>query len=409
MFRSLFVAIALVPTLFAQSTTSDRKVTRDGYIETVGPARGAQGRDDQYYPERPRQFGSLTTYGPVLGRIADNSIRTREFQLDKPVSTGLVLPELADEALIDVEAWLREPIPAEELALRRIGFRRPARGTVWREDFQLPDEEVLRQDLIRLRNTIANMQGIWRVHKFVLDNRVLEPEEFAGLKYLVQDTVLFQSETSEQWLRAGPASASVKKAPTAVKLPGREPGELGTIQQPPADDVDRLGPAGTSKPPAAERREDPRQEEGVRMNMLYRGEGLAAIYWWDRDANVVDPHMSRNRPSLRVSFPVRGGIELGDGMLVLAVRGVGLRALLPSKFHYRFNRLKTAPEEERTLIEGERTVFMIMVRDEQLDNRTSDVQTGQAEGLGAGEPGSRVRRNIIPQMHRVPLANAGRQ
>lgn len=403
MYRSLFVVLACTPAVLAQSS-SDRNVARDGYYETVGPPRGAQGRDDQYYPERPRQFGDRPYYGPILGRISDNSLRSRDRQLDKPISTGLVLPELPDEALIDLEAWLREPTPAEELSLRRVGFRRPARGTVWREDFTLPDEELLRQDLIRLRNTIQEMQGVWRVHTLIIDNRPLLPEEFAGLKYFVQDTVLFQSETSESWQRSAPAVAQRKAAESATKLPGREPGERNVIQVPPPDETERLGPAGTSKPAPAERREDPRQEEGVRMNMLYRGEGRAAIYWWDRDADVVDPHESRNRPSLRVAFPVRGGIEVNDGMFILAARGVGLRALLPSKLHYRFNRLKVWPEEGRTPIEGERTVLMVMVRDEGLNNRTSDTKSGaEAERLSAGEPGSRGKRIEVPQMRRVPL------
>jgi hypothetical protein len=380
MFRSLFIPFAFASVVFAQ------------------------GRDDQYVPERPRQFGNRSAYGPVLGLVKDNSLLNRERLLDKPISTGLVLPELPDEALIDLEAWLRESIPAEEQALRRVGFQRPARGTIWREDFQLPDEEVLRQDLRRLRTTIANMQGIWRVQKMTLDGRPLEPEEFAGLKYLVQDTVLFQSETSERWIRPGPAAAAAKTPDAGARLPGGEPGNRGVIVTPPAEEVDRLGPTAVSRPSGGTPRNDPRQEEGVRLNMLYRGEGMAAVYWWDRDADVVDPHESRNRPSLRVSWPVRGGIELSEGTLVLGVRGVGLRALLPSKFHYRFNRLNTPPYEERTRIEGERTVLFVMVRDERLDNRTSDIPQGEAgENLAAGEPGTRGRRNIIPQMHRVPL------
>ena len=226
-----------------------------------------------------------------------------------------------------------------------------------------------------------------------LDGITLEPEQFAGLKYLVQDTFLFQSETSERWQRPAPAAAIASRVATATKLAGKEPGVLGAFIEEPAEEVDRLGPAGTSKPAAAQRREDPRQEEGVHLHMRYRGDGLAAVYWWDRDADVVDPHESRNRPSLRVSWPVRGGISLGEGTMVLGARGVGLRALLPSKFHYRFNRLVTPPNEDRTLLEGERTVLLVMVRDEALDNRTSDMEAGESgEFLGAGEPGIRSKR-----------------
>ena len=364
----------------------------------------AQGRDDQTPNERPRQFGDQRYYGPILGQIQDNSLLTRLRQLDRPLSTGLVRSELPDEALIDLEAWLREPIPPEELALRRIGFRRPARGTIWREDFQLPDEETLRQNEALLRGTIRNMQGIWRVQKMIVDGRALLPEEYAGLKYLFQDTVLFQSETSENWSRSAPASATATKVTPAVRKEGKEPGEKDAMTPATEEPADRLGPAGTSKPAGGGTRYDPRQEEGVRLQMLYRGEGAATVYWWDRDGEVVDPHESRNRQSLRVSFPARGGVELADGVLTIGARGVGLRALLPTKFHYRFNRLRLPPEEERTPLEPERTVLLVMVRDEDIKNPMVESRaSGESEDLGAGEPGSRTRRNIIPQMRRVPL------
>jgi hypothetical protein len=364
----------------------------------------AQGRDDQYTYERPRQFGNRVDYGTVLGQIRDGALLNRAVRFDGPVNTGLLRDELPDEALVDLEAWLREPIPEDEVALRRVGFARPARGTIWREEHQLPDEELLRRHEELLRPTIDRMQGVWRVQKMTLDGRVLTPEQFAGLKYLVQDQVLFQNEYSENWTRSAPVSTK-KAAGQATRLPGKEPGERGAIRPAEPDQPDRLGPAGTTRPAGGGTRNDPRQEEGVRLQMLQRNNGLVSVYWWDRDGEVVDPHESRNRPSLRVAWPVRGAFQLTDNTLVFGARGVGLRAVLPSKFHYRFNRMITPPYEEQTRIEGERTVLLVLVRDEAIKNPMSESQAGSADGnLGAGEPGSRGRRNIIPQMERVPMA-----
>jgi hypothetical protein len=75
--------------------------------------------------------------------------------------------------------------------------------------------------------------------------------------------------------------------------------------------------------------------------------------------------------------------------------------VLPTKFHERFNRLRLPPDEARTPLEGERTLLVVMVRDEAIQNPMK-VNGTNGNGLGEGEPGA--RRNIIPQMRRVPLA-----
>ena len=174
---------------------------------------------------------------------------TRPRYFDRPVDTGLVRPEAPDEALIDVEAWLREPIPEEELIRLRAGLKRPARGTVLREPITLPDEELLRRHEELLRPTIDGMQGRWRVERMYLDGAELRLDQFAGVKYLVQNRVIFQSEMSEE----GGIPENVAAAPTPMNGNGtngtpREPGMEPKPEATPAPTPVYTRPASPSLP-----------------------------------------------------------------------------------------------------------------------------------------------------------------
>jgi hypothetical protein len=160
-----------------------------------------------------------------------------------------------------------------------------------------------------------------------------------------------------------------------------------------------LGPAGESRPAGTERREDPRQEEGVRMNLIHQGPGRARVFWWNRYGETADPHLSRNRPSLRVALPIRGNVVVGENTMTLEVRGFGLRALLPSKFQLPLNPLAPAGKEEFTTLERDRTVAMVLVRDEIVAEPDRNELPAPATAASIRE----TRPNIIPTMRRVPL------
>lgn len=369
MIRSLFVLLAGATTALAQPQPT---------------------REDAN-TERPHQFGGP----PQIYTLAD---RPRIY--NGPVDVGLVNPPLPEEALTDVEAWLREPIPGDELAIRRVGFRRPARGTVFREPITLPDEDSLRLDEIRLRPTIDRMQGLWRVRKLTIDGIDQRPEDYAGLKYLIQGTVLAQSMTGEEWGRAAPVT------PKPIVRVGRNGlSENVESRYVVTDDGERAGPTAFARPAGGQFRNDPKEEEGIRLQLSYEAEGRALVYWWDRYGEVRDPHMGQDRPSIRVSLPVRGALAVSDGMVVLGVRGLGLRHVLPSKFHRSLELRQSRIEEGLTPLESERTVLIVMVRDEALATPPISEEQRQQDRryLGRGEPGGRGRINIIPEMHRVPL------
>jgi hypothetical protein len=322
-------------------------------LALAGPAVAQRGN------EFPAMTPPLLTRQPVLTQPRVNSLTTEPRTFGARVDTGLITPRAPDESEIDMEAVLRA---------------------------YLPDEETLRRDEARLQPTIQRMQGLWRVEKMTLDGEVIPPAVFSGMKYLVQGRVLAQSETSEAWDRPWP-TPPVRVQPPTVELPPGEPGARPKIIVPPPADVYPLGPAGISRPAGAERREDPRQEEAIRMNMVYRGEGRARVFWWNRYGETADPHLSRDRPSLRVALPVRGNIEVGTNTMTVEVRGFGLRTLLPSKFHKPFNPLATPGRETETQLEPDRQVSLLLVRDEILL-----------------EPAPReTRENIIPTMRRVNL------
>jgi hypothetical protein len=217
-----------------------------------------------------------------------------------------------------------------------------------------------------------------------LDGIEVRPADFAGLKYLVQGRVLSQSETSETWDRIWPVPP-VLVEPSAPTPDVGEPGLRPRVVSVPTM-VMPLGPAAVSRPAGTDRREDLRQEEAIRMNLLYQGDGSARVFWWNRYGESADPHMSRDRPSLRVALPVRGTLQAGDMTLTLDVRGFGLRTLLPSKFHLPFNALAPAGREEETILEPDRRVTLVLVRD-----------------VVESEPLRETRQNIIPTLRRVPL------
>jgi hypothetical protein len=312
-------------------------------------------RGEEYPPEQPR----LLTRQPSLTQPNPYSLASEPRFFGSRIDTGLIVPRPPDESEIDMEAVLRA---------------------------YLPDEETLRRSEERLGPTVERMQGLWRVERMTLDGVEVPPSEFAGLKYLVQGRVIAQSETSEAWTRATwPTPPFVVPPPPVVDDVG-EPG-LARRRGPAAPTVVMpLGPAAVSRPAGTERREDPRQEEAIRMNMLYLGEGTARVFWWNRYGESADPHLSRDRPSLRVALPVRGNLQVGNTSMTLDVRGFGLRTLLPSKFHKPFNRLAPAGREDETPLEPDRKLALLLVRDE--------VQA---------EPLRDTRPNIIPTLHRVPL------
>lgn len=304
---------------------------------------------DEAQRMRPPQFGGANLSGTPYLQPRFGSLFERLRQLDRPISTGLVYSDRVDEAMVDVEAWLRDPIPSDEVALRRIGFRRPPEGSTWRTPITLPDEDTIRRDEYRLRNTITAMQGFWRVEVFILDGVGIEPENFAGLKYLVHGTVLFQSETSEQWERGGPIPPRQRKLQPVIDKPRREPGELNEAIREASDPPVEVGPAGVSRPAGAVLREDPRQEEGTRLLMLFRNEGQSIVYGWDRYGSSTDPYNELNRPSARVVLPAIGALEVGQEHMILGIRGTDMWGLLPTRFH-----------KDRGF---DRTVFLRMARD----------------------------------------------
>jgi hypothetical protein len=328
MFRSLMFTLALAAPALAQ-------------------------RGEEYPPDLPPLIARQSSL--TLPRLYSLAAEPRVFA-DR-VDTGLITPRPPLESDIDMEAVLR-------------AF--------------LPDEETLRLDEERLRPTIQRMQGLWRVEKMTLDGIEVRPADFAGLKYLVQGRVLSQSETSETWDRIWPVPPVLVEPSTPTPDVG-EPGLRPRVVSVPTM-VMPLGPAAVSHPAGTDRREDLRQEEAIRMNLLYQGDGSARVFWWNRYGESADPHMSRDRPSLRVALPVRGTLQAGDMTLTLDVRGFGLRTLLPSKFHLPFNALAPAGREEETILEPDRRVTLVLVRD-----------------VVQSEPLRETRQNIIPTLHRVPL------
>jgi hypothetical protein len=314
-------------------------------------------RGEEYPPDLP----PLKTRQPALTVPDPYGLTSQPRYLSPRVDVGLIVPRPPDESEIDMEAVLRA---------------------------YLPDEETLRRSEERLGPTIQRMQGLWRVEKMTLDGTEVPPSEFAGLKYLVQGRTIAQSETSETWARATwpTPPVIVQTAMAAVKEEFAEPGLRRRFAGTTTTVVMPLGPAAVQYPAGTERREDPRQEETVRMNMLYLGDGTARVFWWNRYGESADPHLSRDRPSLRVALPVRGNLQVGNTSMTLDVRGFGLRTLLPSKFHKPFNVLAPAGREEETPLEPDRKLALVLVRDEVL-----------------GEPLRDVRPNIIPTLHRVPL------
>ena len=122
------------------------------------------------------------------------------------------------------------------------------------------------------------------------------------------------------------------------------------------------------------------------MNLVYQTPDRARVYWWNRYGESADPHLSRDRPSLRVALPVRGNLAVGDGLVTLDVRGLGLRSLLPSRFHQGFNPLAPAGREADTPLEPDRRLSLVLVRDEAVI-----------------DPIRQTRQNIIPTLRPVKL------
>jgi hypothetical protein len=329
MYRSVFLSLALAAPVLAQ---------RDEEVPPVPPV--------------------LATREPVLPLPRIYSLVSEMRTFGPRVDVGLVIPRAPDESEIDMEAVLR-------------AF--------------LPDEETIRRDEERLRPTIYRMQGMWRLERMNLDGVEVPAAAFSGTKYLVQGRVIAQSETSEVWDRPWPATpVRIEQAPVLLPEP-EEPG-FRRVYTPPPIDLMPQGPAGVSKPAGATLREDARQEEEVRMNMVYLREGRIRVFWWNRYGSTADPHLSRDRPSLRVALPIRGNLDVGDNTLTLQVRGFGLRSLLPIRFQQPFYPLAPAGRETETPLEPERRVTLVMVRDEVM-----------AESV------RKNRVNIIPTLKRVPM------
>ena len=350
-------------------------------LAVAGPVLAQRPEQQVQAAQRPDQQGTdrfatvqppVATRQPALTQPRVDSLSTEPRVLNNRVDAGLVARRPPDESEMDMEAVLRR---------------------------YLPDEETLRRDEARMQPAVRRMQGIWRVEKMTLDGMEVHPSVFAGTKYMIQDRVLFQSETAETWTRVWPVPAVIRgtDGPRAPEEFGAEPG-LGRprVVVPPTPDVVPLGPAGESRPAGAEPREDPRQEEGVRMNFVYQGPGQARVFWWNRYGETADPHLSRNRPSLRVALPVRGNVTVGENTMTLDVRGFGLRAVLPSRFHTPLNPLAPVGREEQTTLERDRRVSLVLVRDE------AEPEVNRDEALPTGSIRD-TRPNIIPTMQRVNL------
>jgi hypothetical protein len=299
----------------------------------------------------------LVFASPVLAQYYDGPLATRPRTLDRPISTGLVLPELPDEALIDREAWLREPIPTEELSLLRAGFRRPARGTVWRDPITLPSEEPQYDLNLAVRDTVLRMQGLWRVQTMMVDGQVIAAGPFTGLNYKVTDTVVDQSATFEPMARGyGPTGPSQLQTglDSARDMQASSRQLDGTLRY--TRDYRESWSGVTARDRQAGEVMDkyPLEVETTRQNVVFRGPGQAIVYSWDRYGESRDPYNLLNRPSERVVLSSLGAIEVYEDRIMLAVRAVGARGFLPD--HLR------APLGE------ERMVFFRLGRDEQISN-----------------------------------------
>ena len=329
----------------------------------------AQQSEDKFATVQP----PVATRQPVLPQPRVDSLSTDP----RPLSARAVSPPdvrpAPDESEVDLEAVLRT---------------------------YLPDEITQERELARTQGTVRQMQGIWRVEKMTLDGVEVHPSQFMGTKYMVQGRVLFQSEDAETWTRVWPVPAIIPGT-TGPRAPEEfaplEPGIRRPVVAPPTPDVVPLGPAGESRPAGSERREDPRQEEGVRMHLIHQGPGQARVFWWNRYGETADPHLSRNRPSLRVALPVRGNVAVGENTMTLDVRGLGLRSVLPSKFHLPLNPLAPAGREDQTVLERDRRLSLVLVRDEVLEESNPDKANPAAGSI------RETRQNIITTMRKVDL------
>ena len=138
------------------------------------------------------------------------------------------------------------------------------------------------------------------------------------------------------------------------------------------------------------------------MHLVHQGPGRARVFWWNRYGETADPHLSRNRPSLRVALPVRGNVVVGENTMTLEVRGFGLRSVLPSKFQLPLNPLAPAGREEWTNLERDRRVSLTLVRDEIVEEPTRAETPTRAASIRETRP------NIIPTMQRVELQRTPR-
>jgi hypothetical protein len=299
----------------------------------------------------------LVFASPVLAQYYDGPLSSRPRTLDRPISTGLVLPELPDEALIDREAWLRQPIPEEELALLRAGFRRPARGTVWRDPITLPSEEPQYDLDLAVRNTVLRMQGLWRVQAMMVDGQVISAGPFTGLNYKVTDTVVDQSATFEPMARGyGPFGPSRLQLglDTARDMQASSLQLDGTLRSTRDYREAWSGVTARDRQAGEVMDKDPMEIETTRQNVVFRGPGQAIVYSWDRYGESRDPYNLLNRPSERVVLSALGSIEVFEDRVMLAVRAVGARGFLPDHL--------------RAPLGGERTVYFRLGRDEQISN-----------------------------------------
>ena len=328
----------------------------------------AQPGDDRFATVQP----PVATRQPVLTQPRTDTLSTEARVFSPRVDVGVVVRRPPYESDIDMEAVLRQ---------------------------HLPSEEALRESEARLVPMIRAMQGVWRVERMTLDGVDVHPADFAGTKYLIQNRVLLQSERAEEWNRVWPVP-TVVPGTTGPRAPEEFSAELGIRRPanvpPPTPDVVPLGPAGESRAPGAERREDPREEEAVRMNFVYQRPGRARVFWWNRYGESADPHMTRNRPSLRVALPIRGNVTVAENTMTVDVRGFGLRSVLPSKFHLPLNPLAPGWRSESSPLVPERRLSLVLVRDEVVIDPVPDAipVTGSIR---------QTRPNIIPTMRRVPF------